>query len=443
MPNLLWPGDHRAGEVFSDAAVAAAMVEVERVWLGVLVEIGIAPAECASVAGRTSLHDDPAGVPAIGVPRDGGAWALDAADLAALAADGENAGNPAVALVSLLRSRVPEPAATWLHRGLTSQDVLDTVLMLCAQAAVDAVESALAHQISRMADFVSAHRHAPMVARTLTQPAIPTTIGVRAAAWLTGLADAADALAAACPGIRAQIGGAAGTLAAVAELAHGRGLADPPAVARRAASLAARRLNLADSPPWHTARIPLARLGDALVSCTDAWGRLANDVATGSRAEIGEFAEGAVPGRGGSSTMPGKHNPVLSVLLRRAALAAPPLAATLHLAAAAANDDRPDGAWHAEWDTLRILARRTVAAARQATELIDGLAVDEAAAARHLAAASGANAEQRAMAALTGREPVDTYTGAADLIIDAALARAHSRLSAVPSGAGDTEEADA
>ena len=117
-------------------------------------------------------------------------------------------------------------------------------------------------------------------------------------------------------------------------------------------------------------------MGDALVAVTDAWGRIATDVATLGRPEIGELAEPDVAGRGGSSTMPQKQNPVLSVLVRRAALTAPGLGATLHTAAALAVDERPDGSWHAEWATLRTLARQTVVAGSQTTELVSGLRVD-------------------------------------------------------------------
>jgi 3-carboxy-cis,cis-muconate cycloisomerase len=163
-----------------------------------------------------------------------------------------------------------------------------------------------------------------------------------------------------------------------------------------------------------------------LVACTDAWGRIARDVLESARAEIGELREPAAPGRGGSSTMPGKRNPVLSVLIRRAAIAGPPLAAALHLAAASAHEERSDGAWHTEWDALRALARHTIAAGAQLAELLAGLNVDAAAMQRNLAAhlAGGADAEQRAMAALTGTTPAENYTGAADFIIDRALARA-------------------
>ncbi|MCW2729590.1 MAG: 3-carboxy-cis,cis-muconate cycloisomerase, partial [Mycobacterium sp.] len=213
----------------------------------------------------------------------------------------------------------------------------------------------------------------------------------------------------------AQVGGAVGTLAAVVELA---GSVDG-AIALTDALAGA--LGLAPAPPWHTTRAPITRVGDLLVGFCDAWGHLAADVATGSRSEIGEFTEGH---GGGSSTMPHKNNPVRSVLIRRAALTAGPLAATLHTASAASVDERADGAWHAEWATIRTLARRTVVAAVHTSDLLSGLRVDTARAAANLAAAGDLRAEQRTMAELVGREPNPEYFGAANLLVDAALDRA-------------------
>ena len=120
----------------------------------------------------------------------------------------------------------------------------------------------------------------------------------------------------------------------------------------------------------------MTAVADMLVRCTDAWGRIASDVVILARSEIGELSEPATGNRGGLSSMPYKRNPVLSILIRRAAISAPPLAATLHAAAALANDERPDGSWDAEWDTLRTLVRRTVTAGSQCCELLGGLEVN-------------------------------------------------------------------
>jgi 3-carboxy-cis,cis-muconate cycloisomerase len=180
---------------------------------------------------------------------------------------------------------------------------------------------------------------------------------------------------------------------------------------------------LHDRPAWHTVRAPVTAAADAFVGCTDAWGRIAADVVTLVRPEIAELDEPAAADRGGSSSMPHKRNPVLSILIRRAAIAAPPLAATLHTAAALANDERPDGAWHAEWDTLRTLGRRTVVAGSESGELLAGLTVHARRMAENLAAAD-VFGEQRAIAELVGKEPSSTYFGAVEKLIDESLGRA-------------------
>jgi 3-carboxy-cis,cis-muconate cycloisomerase len=324
-------------------------------------------------------------------------------------------------VVELLRDGLKDrnaDGARWLHRGLTSQDVVDTALMLCAGDALDDVVRGLRSQIAQLAELVERHRRTPMVARTLTQHAVPTTFGLKAAGWLTGVLDAYDATSALV--LPVQVGGAAGTLAATVELA---GDLDDPVGAATALSLElATALGLTASTPWHTTRSTVTRLGDAATGCTDAWGRIATDVLTLSRPEIGELAEGA---GGTSSTMPHKVNPVLATLVRRTALSSPGLAATLHVAAADAGDERPAGAWHAEWDTLRTLLRRTVVAAGQTTELLASLEVRADRMAATLEAAGDAvRSEQRAMADLAGRTPSGDYVGAADAFIEAPLARA-------------------
>ena len=402
MGDLFWPGDDRAGEVFGEGAFLDAMLAVEAAWLGALVNTGLAPA---------AAKDDLGGL-------------VGSDDLAGIAAEAASTGNPAAPLVALLRRRL-EPrnpvAAAWLHRGLTSQDVVDTALVLCLRDGLAAVSASLRAQTEALVALVEAHRDTPMVARTLTQHAVPTTFALTAATWLTGVLDAADAVDAVR--LPVQVGGAAGTRAATVELAAATG--DGERLASEAADLTAAGLGLAPALPWHTTRSPLTRGGDALVTCTDAWGHLAGDVLTLGRPEVGELAEG---GGGGSSTMPHKANPVLSVLVRRAALTTPQLAATLHLAAATAVDQRPDGAWHAEWATLRTLVRRTVAAGAQVTDLLTGLVVNTDRMAATLAAAGDAVlSEQRSMAAVAGHPATDAYRGTTDRLVEGVLDRARTR----------------
>ncbi|MFW0782943.1 lyase family protein [Gordonia sp. CPCC 206044] len=399
MSNLLWPGDHRAGDLFTDSAFLDAMLRVEAAWSTGLVAVGVAPpgAEVSVEVLRDLIGDN-------------------AVDEIAIAA--EAGGNPVIPMVRNLRSRLGDgPAATWLHRGMTSQDVVDTALMYCAADTFAQLREEVDRQISALSGLAVTHRKTSMVARTLTQSAVPMTFGLKAAQWLRGALDARDDLGRS--EFPAQFGGAAGTSAAIVELA---GPDVGAAVAIEAAVHAAARLGLRPSSPWHSVRTAITRGADAALGCTDAWGHIANDVLTLSRPEIGEVTEGE---GGASSTMPHKANPVLSVLIRRTALAAPPLGATLHLAAADAADERSPGAWHVEWDTLRILLRRTAIAAQQATRLVTGLRIHADRMSANLAATGAAiTSEQSTMAEVAGHEPADEYLGAAQLFIDAQLDRA-------------------
>ncbi len=400
MTDLFWPGDHRAGRLMSDPAFLSAMVDVETAWLAALVETGTAPP-----AARRDL-----------------AAVVSTADVDAIAEGAEADGNPAIGLVALLRDRTGDETARWLHRGLTSQDVVDTALMLCLRDALSRIDDELTAQVRALIALTETHQHSPMLTRTLTQAALPGTVGAKTANWLTGVLDAAEAVASLAP-LPVQAGGAAGTLAAATELTGS------PDAALGLCDAFASGLGLASRPPWHTTRSSLTRIGDAMVGCCDAWAHIANDVTTGSRTEIGEFAEGG-PGR--SSTMPHKANPVLSILIRRAALTTPALGATLHAASAASVDERSDGGWHAEWDTLRTLTRRTVVAAGQTTDLLDHLTIDTERAARNAAAAEDILAEQRSMAELTGRPTQSGYTGAVDHLVDGVLQRARHHLKDAP-----------
>ncbi len=407
MADLLWPGDERAGRIFTGEAVLSAMVRVETAWLGALTSAGAAPAEA----------------------RENLAGLLSGRDLGAIAARAEASGNPVTPVLALLRERVQQrnPAAgRWLHRGLTSQDVLDTALVLCCREAGERLLADLDRQVSALATLADRHRDDVMAGRTLTQHAVPVTFGLKAAQWLQGVLDARDDLRRVTDQPPVQLGGAAGTLAAAAEILS---LAGSPARLETVVADAAQRLDLAPVPPWHTTRTPFTRYAEALVRASDAWGHLANDVLLLARPELGELAEPAVEGRGGSSTMPQKANPVLSVLIRRAALAAPGHLAQLHLAAATALDERPDGAWHTEWSTLAVLSRHAVTAGAQTVELLEGLHVDTGRMAAVVRQQSSALlAEQRSIADLFDEEPESDfdprhYLGAHAAFIDHVLAR--------------------
>jgi 3-carboxy-cis,cis-muconate cycloisomerase len=377
----------------ADAAVAAALVEAEVALVRAFAALGATDAATA-----TAVAD------ALGGAR---------LDVASLAAAGVAGGNPVIPLVGMLRAAVPAEHAAWVHRGATSQDVLDTALMLVARRAAEQTLDSLRAAADALAGFAARHRDLVAAARTLTQHAVPTTVGARAAGWTRGIRRAIARLESATAQLPAQFGGAAGTLAATVDEFG-------PELAAALPSAYAKQLGLtAPDAPWHTTRWPVTELADALVQAIDALGVVAADVATLSRTEIGELAEGA---GGGSSAMPQKQNPVDAVLIRSAALRAPQLGATLHLAAASAVDERPDGAWHAEWPTLRELLRLALGAAAHGERLASGLQVDADAVARNLDTDGGrivAERLGRVLTPLIGRERFAALLGSDAPLADA------------------------
>jgi 3-carboxy-cis,cis-muconate cycloisomerase len=387
---LLSPATAGADDIVSDTAIRIALVDVELCYLRALEAVGIAPSGVA-------LSMEQAGPP-------------PSPQLASRAVLG---GNPVIPLLADLRSWLPADASAWVHKGATSQDILDTALMLTAHRARALTLSHLDQATAALAALANEHRSTIAAARTLTQHSTPTTWGLRFATWLTALLDAREALAAVA--LPVQLGGASGTLASLVALSDA-------GAARRVSAVFAAELGLAQSRPWHTSRAPVTRLGAALAEVTSALGVIAANVATLSRTEIAEVAEPAADGRGGSSAMPQKQNPVVSVLIRSAALRAPGLVSTLHVCAATAVDERPDGAWHAEWPTLRELLRLTVGASALAAELTVGLTVDVERAAANLAMTGTDILAERA--ALVGDAGLASdYLGLSDQLIDDAIGR--------------------
>ncbi|AKT50981.1 lyase family protein [Arsenicicoccus sp. oral taxon 190] len=355
----VWAGTPVADRT-DDRAVVQRLLDVEHAWLAVCVEVGLAP--------EAALE---------GLDQGAGVFAAESYDGPSLARRCPMGGNPLIPLLADLRQQLGDhPAASQVHAGATSQDVLDTALMLLAADVLDAALPELDAALAALVDLAERHRDTIAVARSLGQPSLPTTFGLRAAGWLAGLSAATDELARARAALPLQWGGAAGTRANLVTRLASAGLT---VTADEGTALLAGRLALRDVPPWHTDRQVVLRLATAVAGVLAALGTIAADVVTASRPEIGELREPAAPGRGGSSAMPHKRNPVLSVLLRSAALQAPGLLATVALAAGSAVDERPDGAWHAEWSTVRDLLRLLGGAAPKAAELLGGLEVDPAA----------------------------------------------------------------
>jgi 3-carboxy-cis,cis-muconate cycloisomerase len=248
-----------------------------------------------------------------------------------------------------------------VHRGATSQDIMDTAAMLVAARSTGLILRDLERVLAALASLAGRYRGTPMAARTLGQQAVPTTFGLKVSGWLLGCLDACDGLLRARLSLPAQLGGAAGTLAA---------LGGPELLALYAAELGLAEPLL----PWHSRRTPVARLGAALTETTTALGKMATDVVLLAQTEVAEVAEPAADGRGGSSAMPHKRNPVLAVMIRSASLQVPVYAQVL-ATAGLAEHERAAGAWHAEWQPLRECLRLAGGAAATAAELAEGLEV--------------------------------------------------------------------
>lgn len=303
-----------------------------------------------------------------GAATDSALLDLDALDRVALARGRDTDGVPVVALVAQLRAQVAgTPTATWLHRGATSQDILDSALMLLARRSIDAA----VHRLVRVGDALAAVAHteaaSPAIARTLARHAAPTTLGATIGTWLDGVSSAVAGLDALS--FPVQLGGAVGTGAAFDAVHPGAAIALRDELALR--------LSLTNpGRAWHTDRTPVMQVSAAVAAAIAALGRIGRDATLLSREEIAEIT---LSGGGASSAMPHKRNPVTAVALVSAAVRAPGLIATI-AAAGFSADARAAGEWHAEWPALRELLRIGDDATAAAVALTAGLGVDRAAA---------------------------------------------------------------
>lgn len=326
------------GAAVADAAWIAAMLDAERALAKAEAQLGLIPAEAAS---------------AIAEECEPGRF-----DVAEILERGRAVGNPAEPLVRALRERVGGEAERWVHHGATSQDIVDTAAMLVARAAVRLVAGELDAAAAACAGLAQEHRETPMAARTLLQQAVPSTFGAKAAVWLVGVAAARDRLGA----VRwhAQLGGAAGTLAALGD----RGADVLEAFAAE--------LGLTTSPvPWHAARAPMATLAGALDEVGQACAKVALDVVLLAQTEVAEVAEAEA---GGSSTMPHKRNPVRAVLARACARI---VHANVTVLASGGDHEleRAAGAWQAEWTALSEALAHAGGAAAATRECLEQLEV--------------------------------------------------------------------
>jgi 3-carboxy-cis,cis-muconate cycloisomerase len=302
-------------------------------------------------------------------------------DAGALGRQAALPGNPVPALVAALRKAVPATAADTVHRGATSQDIIDTAAMLLARTALDAMVADLATAADGCAGLAAAHRDTLMIGRTLLQHAVPTTFGLVAAGWLTGLDEAGETVTRVrAHRLAVQFGGAAGTLASLGP--------DGPAVA----GLLAEELDLAlPVLPWHTERSRIVEVAAACAVAGAALAKIARDVTLLAQSEVAEVREGGGSGgerRGGSSAMPHKQNPVAAIAILGCTRRVPGLVAIL-AAAAEQEFQRAAGAWHAEWEPFADVLRVTGSAASWAVDLTGGLVVDPARMRANLGATRG------------------------------------------------------
>ena len=349
---LLEPLGGAATATTGDDAVLGALVEVERALLRAWARVGD-----GDVAAIADALDE------------------ETLDRAALVAGTRAGGVPVIPLVEQLRAQAEAAVAgsgARVHAGATSQDILDSALVLVCLTALVEARDHLVVAGSALSALAESERETVSIARTLGQHAAPSTIGVTVAGWLDGVSSAVEAIDA--TEFPVQLGGAVGTGEAFDRIAD-----RPDATGDLRAALAA-ELGLADpGRTWHAERTPILRIAATAALVTAALGRIGRDIAFLARSEIGEVVLGST---GGSSAMPHKRNPVDAVLLTANALRAPGLLSTVH-AASVSQDARPTGEWHAEWQALRGLARLALESAEAASGLVATLDVDRTAVARN------------------------------------------------------------
>ena len=359
-----------------DAAWLRAMLRVERALALANSWVGVIPVEAG---------------PAIGLLCD--TVRLDVGELASAAAA---SGNPVVPLVDALRDAARPDLGEHIHKGATSQDIMDTAEMLVARDALGVILDDLNGAVTAAADLARRHRDTAMAGRTLLKQAVPTTFGLKAAGWMLGLEQAAARVAVVRMGLPIQLGGAAGTRSRLG----GRG----EDVARELAQ----ELGLGDPIlPWHAIRVPIADLAMALGCAAGVVGKVARDITLLSQDEVAEVSEG---NPGGSSAMAHKRNPVAAVSVLAGASQAPGLVATL-LAAMVQEHERAAGAWHAEWRPLRELLVATGSAASWLRACLTDLIVFPDAMRTHL----------MTLQHTLGAEPGHIDVGEAPHLVDAAL----------------------
>lgn len=341
------------GPLFTTAEMATCFSDTTRLRMMLATEVALARAQAQLGLAPEGLAAAIEGI------------ALGRLDLAALGRQTVLSGVPTIPFVKAVQACLPPELERSFHKGATTQDILDTSLTLQLRDALALVAGELDAILSALSRLAWIHRETPCVGRTYGQHAAPLSFGFKVAVWLAGVAEAAARL----PDIRARLlvaslGGPVGTLATMGP--HG------PAVLAGFAT----ELGLGTTPvSWHARRGRIVEAGCWLAQLVGALGKMATDVTHLASTEVGEVAEPFVPGRGGSSAMPHKRNPVSCTVILAAQAAAPGHATTLLQAMAAAHE-RSAGLWHAEWQALPTLFGLASGALRETRALAEGLEVD-------------------------------------------------------------------
>ena len=373
----------------SDRAWVQAMLDVEAALARAESRIGVIPAGAGDgIAGHCRV---------------------DEFDVAQIGRAAVRSANPVIPLVNALRAAVPKDVAPYVHHGATSQDVLDTAMMLIARRGLDLIIADLDQAAAAAATLADRHRTTVMAARTLLQQALPTTFGVKAAGWLVAIVEARSELVrVARTRLAVQFGGAAGTMAALSD----RGLD----VARELAA----ELALAEPTlPWHTARARVVEVATALGVAAGVAGKVAFDVVLLAQTEVGEVSEGTVAARGGSSTLPQKHNPVDSIEILAAVRGINGQVGVL-LGAMVQEHERAAGAWQAEWPAFAETLRLASGAVFRLASLLARLQVDPERMRRNLDLSGGSIMAEQVVMMLGER--VDRVMARA--LVDAAVSTA-------------------
>ena len=343
-----------------------------------------------------------------------GRCCLEQFDLSTLNKEAARSGNIAIPLVKMLTEAVAKQdkdAARFVHWGATSQDAIDTGFVLQLRNAMALMERDLARASEALATLATQHRKTPIVARTWMQQALPTTFGFIVAGWLDAVLRHRRRLAEMRPRILTlQFGGAVGTLAALA----GRG--------SEVAKALADELQLTLPPAsWHAHRDRMAEVATIIGLLTGTLGKIARDISLHTQTEVAELFEPAGDGRGGSSTMPHKHNPVTCAVVLAAATRVPGLVSTM-LSAMPQEQQRGLGGWHAEWETLPEILRIGGGALHHLADMLPNLEIDADRMRQNLDASQGlifAEAVSMALADHMGKMP-------AHLLVEAACKKARA-----------------